>query len=73
MNLKKRWTEHLEENGMTYLQHFKFAVFYGFVCFLSGVLLIIHAICPAFYQTAGSDLIQIMARVFKKRKQIVDT
>jgi hypothetical protein len=73
MNLKKRWIEHLEENKMSYLQHFKFAVFYALICFLSGTLLIVHAICPAFYQTAGSDLIQIMARVFKKRNQIDDT
>ena len=58
---------------MTYYQHFKFAVFHGFVCVLAGVCLIIHAILPCFFQTAGSDLVQSLAIVFKKRRRTADT
>jgi hypothetical protein len=65
--------EHLKENNMTYYQHFKFAVFHGLVCILAGFCLIIHAVLPCIFQTAGSDLVQSLAIVFKKRRRIDDT
>jgi hypothetical protein len=65
--------KHIQENNMTYYQHFKFATFHGVVCILAGLCLIIHAILPCIFQTAGSDLVQSLAIVFKKRKRIDDT
>jgi hypothetical protein len=73
MSLKKRWKNHLIENNMTYLQHFKFAVFYGSVCLFAALSLLLHAIFPCWFQTAGSDLIRSLAIVFKKHKQTDDT
>jgi hypothetical protein len=65
--------EHLTENNMSYYQHLKFAVFHGFVCLVAGFCLIIHAFFPCWFQTSGSDLVQSMAIVFKKRKRLDDT
>ena len=65
--------QHLQENNMTYYQHLKFAMFHGFVCVLAGLCLIIHSILPSIFQTAGSDLVQSLAIVFKKRRRIDDT
>ena len=59
--------DHLQENNMTYYQHFKFAIFFGFLSLLAGFCLIIHAFFPCWFQTAGSDLVRSMAIVFKKR------
>jgi hypothetical protein len=73
MNLKRKWVDHLKHNNMTYYQHFKFAVLHGLLCFIAGIYLVIHAIFPCWFQTAGSDLVGLMANVFKKRKQIDDT
>jgi hypothetical protein len=60
--------EHLDENNMTYCQHFKFAAFYGFFCLVAGCALIIHAIFPCWFQHSGSDLITVMALIFEKRR-----
>jgi hypothetical protein len=65
--------EHLTENNMTYYQHFKFAVFFGCLSLVAGFCLIVHAFFPCWFQTTGSDLVGLMANVFKKRKQIDDT
>lgn len=73
MNLKRKWIDHLKHNNMTYYEHFKFAVFYGFVCLVAGLCLIVHAIFPCWFQTSGSDLVQYMAIVFKKRQRLDDT
>jgi hypothetical protein len=73
MNLKKRWKDHLIENNMTYFQHLHFAIFYGIVCFIASICLIIHALFPCWFQTAGSNLIRSLAIVFKKHQQTDDT
>jgi hypothetical protein len=73
MNLYKKWIGHLKENKMTYLQHFKFAVFYGSACLVAAFSLLLHAIFPCWFQTAGSDLIRSLAIVFKKHQQTDDT
>lgn len=73
MSLKKKWIEHLKENNMTYLQHLFFAVRYGLLCVIAGILLVFHAIFPCWFQTSGSDLVRKMALVFKKHNQNADT
>lgn len=65
--------QHLQENNITYYQHLKFALFHGFVCLIAGICLTIHAFLPCVFQTAGSDLVQSLAMVFKKRRRIDDT
>jgi len=65
--------QHLKDNNMTYLQHLYFAFFHGIICLIAGLCLIIHAIFPCWFQTAGSDLVSLLANVFKKRKQLDDT
>lgn len=67
MNLKNTWISHLQENKMTYIQHMRFAAFYGLLCLIAGFFLLIHSIMPCFFQNTGSDLVRIMASVFKKR------
>jgi hypothetical protein len=64
---------HLQENNMSYCQHFKFAMAHGILCMIAGLYLIIHALFPCWFQTAGSDLVSLLANVFKKRRQIDDT
>jgi hypothetical protein len=58
--------QHLHENNMTYWQHFFFAAKHGLGCLLAGFYLICHAICPALFSTAGSDLLQRLDRVFSR-------
>jgi len=61
--------QHLQENNMTYYQHFKFAMVHGLICILAGLCLIVHSFLPCIFQTAGSDLVQSLAIVFKKRRK----
>lgn len=65
--------EHLQENNMGYFRHLKFAMFFGCLSLLAGCCLIVHAIFPCWFQTSGSDLVQSMAIVFKKRNRLDDT
>lgn len=65
MNLYKKWTQHLKENNMTYLQHFIFALLYGMCCLLAGFYLIIHSVFPCFFPTTGSDLVAKLRKQFK--------
>lgn len=71
--MKNKIIQHLTENKMTYWQHFKFATLHGLLCLIAGCCLIIHAIFPCWFQTAGSDLVQSMAIVFKKLRRLDDT
>jgi hypothetical protein len=59
--------QHLLENNMTYSQHFRFAFMYATLCIIAGVYLLLHAVLPCFYQTAGSDLVKKISKVFAKR------
>ena len=73
MNLKNKWIEHLKENNMTYLQHLIFATGYGFTAMFAGLLLVIHAFLPCFFQNIGSELVSELSKKFKNRKSIDDT
>lgn len=56
--------DHLRENGMTYLGHMRFAAFYGTSCIRSGLRLLVHAVHPGVYRTAGSDLLRRLRERF---------
>lgn len=73
MSLKQKWVQHLEENCMSYFEHMCFALFYGGLCLLAAVYLFLHALLPCFFQTAGSDLVSMMAKKFKKQPATTDT
>lgn len=73
MNLYKKWLQHLRENRMTYIEHMIFALYYGVLCLVAGLTLIIHSILPCFFQTTGSDLVSKMSRRFKRKNEIDDT
>jgi len=49
---------HLDENRMTYWQHWKFAAGHAWRCFVASVRLLIHAFIPCIYTTAGRQLTQ---------------
>lgn len=68
MNLYKKWKNHLQENNMTYIEHMFFALFYGGWCLLAGLYLLVHAILPCFFPTAGSDLVSKLTKIFKKHR-----
>jgi len=73
MNLYQKWIQHLKENSMTYTEHMIFALYYGVLCLVAGLTLIIHSILPCFFQTTGSDLVSKMSRRFKRKNEIDDT
>ncbi len=53
MTLADRWRQHLAENRMTWAQHARFAAGHGVTCLLSGLALLVHAMAPCWFQTAG--------------------
>jgi len=61
--------KHLEENKMTYCEHFRFAIFYAILCFIAFIFLAIHALLPCFFQTTGSDLVKKLAKRFNTRTE----
>lgn len=67
MRIKQKWTDHLMQNNMTYIEHMRFAFFYGCFCLLAGFYLIVHSILPCFFQTTGSDLVSRLNKIFKNR------
>lgn len=59
---------HLQQNHMTYYQHFIFAASHGLRCIKAGLYLICHAIWPAIFQHAGSNLVQKLNQSFTDHK-----
>jgi hypothetical protein len=64
INCYNRWKNHLSENNMAYCEHFRFAISHGFRCIQAGLYLIIHALLPCFFKSAGSDLIHKLDQSF---------
>ncbi len=62
---------HLEDNNMTYTQHWRFAVGHGLLCLEAGLLLIVHGFMPCFFQRAGSVLVRILNKSFDQHKKDV--
>ncbi len=50
--------KHLDEINATYWEHFTFAIRIGFIMFLAGILVMIHAIFPNFMKSVGSDVVR---------------
>ena len=60
---------HLEQNDMTYWEHFRFASGYGIGCIYHGTLLIIHSIIPSYFSTAGANLANLLNKVFTDQNE----
>jgi len=69
MTLKKKWTEHLDRNDMTYWSHWWFAVGHGYHCIRAGIYLCIHGFLPCFYRHAGSKLVHRLEIDFIEHKE----
>ena len=60
--------KHLEEIGETYWEHFLFAIRFGFVLFVAGILVMIHAFFPNFMSHVGSDVVKHAYAILKERE-----
>ena len=60
--------KHLEEIGETYFEHFKFAVRIGFVLFLAGILVMIHAVFPNVFKNVGYDVVKHAHAILEARR-----
>lgn len=60
----KQSVQHLNENKMTYWQHFLFAYSHGIRCIKAGGLLIIHSIIPGLFPKTGSSLVKKLNQSF---------
>lgn len=61
--------EHLKRNGMTYADHMRFATFHGALCIWAGLLLIVHAVVPGWFQVVGKNLVRRLGESFDKEEQ----
>lgn len=68
-----KWIKHLKDNNMSYLEHMLFACYYGILCLVAGLFLIIHSVLPCFFLTTGSDLVEEMNKRFKGNSKKDDT
>lgn len=59
--------KHLDEIGITYWQHFRFAIHVGFVMFFAGILVMIHAVFPNFMKSIGSDVVRHLHEILNER------
>lgn len=50
--------EHVKSRNMTYSDHFLVATYMGIDMIKGGVLLLIHAVFPNYFQSSGSDVIR---------------
>ncbi len=50
--------EHVKSRNMTYSDHFLVATYMGVDMIKGGVLLLIHAVFPNYFQSSGSDVIR---------------
>jgi hypothetical protein len=50
--------EHVKIRNMTYSEHFLVATYMGVDMIKGGVLLLVHAVFPNYFQSSGSDIIR---------------
>ena len=65
----KKSINHLEDNDMTYWEHFRFAAGYGVACIYHGLLLILHSLIPAYFDFAGGRLTNKLNEVFTDQNE----
>lgn len=52
--------KHLNDNCMTYTEHFKFSSYLSYLLFISSIKALIHSFIPCFFQTSTSDIISFI-------------
>ena len=57
---------HWKDNGMTFMQHFGFAIDVGLRLILAGACCIIHAVLPFMFQTTASDCVKSLYNKFEE-------
>ena len=65
----KKSINHLEDNDMTYWEHFRFAAGYGVLCIYHGLLLVIHSLIPAYFDLTGGELTNKLNKVFTDQNE----
>lgn len=58
--LQQWFTQHPQEQQMTYWEHLKRAWSLGFSMGKGCIALLIHGICPQWFQTTGTDTIKLL-------------
>lgn len=51
------FSKHLAESNKTYIEHFKFAFYAGFMLLWAGLTSIIHAFIPSLFPFASRNII----------------
>lgn len=69
----KKTIEHLTENKMSYWQHFIFAASHGTRCIKAGLFLICHAVIPAIFPKAGSNLVNDLNKSFIDHNDLIQS
>ena len=57
---------HWKDNGMTFLQHFGFAIDVGLRLIWAGLCCLIHAFLPFMFQTTASDCVKSLYKKFEE-------
>ena len=63
------FTEHPSRVGITYSQHFKFALGLSGLLTQATLFSFIHAFFPFLFETSASDIIKIMSKEFEDLKK----
>lgn len=69
MGVFKRSKLHLDSIDESYFEHCFFALRYAFGCFQAGFMVLVHALIPAFFVTAGGDKIEELAGKRRQRDE----
>ena len=67
MSLRSLFTEHPATVGETYSQHLWVAARFSALLFLTSIACLIHAIIPAWFKSAGSDMVGKLNRELSSR------
>jgi len=63
----KRWNDHLEAVGETYLQHLHRAARFAATMLVGGLACLVHALLPFFFVRTGSDCIRRLHHLVESR------
>lgn len=69
--VSEMYSKHPNDNGMTGLEHFGFALKLSGMTLLSGLLLLVHAVAPWWFTTTGGDLLLYSAETLKNSRDSV--
>ena len=65
----KIFTKHPSENGMTYIEHFFYAISLSFLMILGAFCLFVHAFFPSLFETNGTEIIKKLYNKIIERKK----